>query len=242
MIVEKNDVDIDKLFTWGKVYVFENWKGDEEAFIYMRLLGDADVNRARVYALRKSAELRKELSDLNSDLRWATIKQIDAMEQEDIINYILVFSMRDITNNAVQEVRIPAPKPPKSKARLSALEKYQKEIDEYPQKRLDAVNKIIKRETESLKTYLATEPKETLYRRYVNTLIDEFCERKALEAYADMECYLGCYKDDEYKERFFSSFEKFDNLLEDQKNIIKTAYSKLGISTDDLKKLREVTP
>ena len=242
MIVEKNDVDIEKLFSWGKVFVFENWNGEEEAFIYMRLLGDADVNRARVYALRKSAELRKELSDTNSDIRWATIKQMDAMEINDIVNYILIFSMREITNNAVQEVRVPAPKPPKAKARLAALEKYQKEVDEYPKKRLEALNKIIQRETDKLRNYLATESKETLYKRYVNTLIDEFCEREALKAYSDMECYLGCYKDDEYKNRFFSSFEKFDNLLEDQKSIIKNAYSKLGISTDDLKKLREVTP
>lgn len=238
---EKNDVDISRLFKWGKVYDILNSEGETEALVFMKLLGDADVNRARVHALRKSAELRKELSDTNSDLRWATIRQIDVLSEEDLINYVLVFSMRDITNRALKEVNIPLPKPPKSNAKLSTLEKYQREIDEYPAKKAEAVNKIIQREVNQLKKYLQTEPKETLYKQYVNTLIDEFCEREALKAYADMECYLGCYRDDEYQERFFSSFEEFDNLEERQKDEFKAAYSKLGIGMEDLKKLREAT-
>lgn len=238
---EKNDVDISRLFKWGKVYEILNSEGESEALVYMKLLGDADVNRARVHALRKSAELRKELSDPDSDLRWATIRQINVLSEEDLINYVLVFSMREITNNALKEVNVPLPKAPKSNAKLAALEKYQKEVDEYPAKRAEAVNKIIQREVNKLKKYLQTESKETLYKQYVNTLIDEFCEREALKAYSDMECYLGCYKDDEYKERFFDSFEAFDNLEERQKEEFKAAYGRLGIGMEDLKKLREAT-
>lgn len=238
---EKNDVDISKLFNWGRVFVLENSEGQEEALVYMRLLGDADVNRARVYALRKSAELRKELSDTNSDMRWATIKQMDAMEMDDIVNYILIFSMREIQNAALKQVDVPFPKPPKANATLAKLEKYQKEVDDYPEKRAAEVNKFMQKEVEKLKNFLSAEPKETLYKRYVNTLIDEFCEREALRAYTDMEVYLGCYRDDEYKERFFEDFESFDNLPEQQKTEFKTAFSKLNIGMDDLKKLREAT-
>lgn len=240
MEVEKNDVDINKLFSWGKKFILDVGDGQEIA-VYMRLLGDADVNRARVYALRKSAELRKELSDTNSDIRWATIRQEDAMELEDITNYILVFSMREITNSAIREVDIPVPKPPKSNAALAKMEKYQKELDEYPAKRQDAVNQFIQKEVDKLKKYLMKEDKSTLYRRYVNTLIDEFCEREAIKAYSDMECYLGCYSDENYKEKFFKDFETFDNIDEQQKEVFKTAYSKIGIGMNELKKLREAT-
>jgi hypothetical protein len=227
MNVEKNDVDISRLFNWGKVFEITNSSGESEALVYMKLLGDADVNRARVYALRKSAEMRKELSDPNSDIRWATIRQIDVLSEEDLVNYILIFSMREITNDALRTVDIPSPKPPKSNSKLATLEKYQKEVDEYPAKKADAVNKYIQKEVEKLKKFLLSETKEVLYKKYVNTLIDEFCEREALKAYGDMECYLGCFKDDEYKEHFFSSFEEFDNLDEKQKV--------------ELKKLREAT-
>lgn len=240
MEVEKNDVDINKLFSWGKKFVLDIGEGQEVA-VYMRLLGDADVNRARVYALRKSAELRKELSDKDSDIRWATIRQEDAMELEDISNYIIVFSMREITNNAVREVDIPVPKPPKSNSSLAKMEKYQKEIDEYPAKRQDAVNQFIQKEVDKLKKFLMKEDKSALYRKYVNTLIDEFCEREAIKAYSDMECFLGCYADENYKEKFFKDFETFDNIDEQQKEVFKTAYSKIGIGITELKKLREAT-
>jgi hypothetical protein len=238
---EKNDVDISKLFKWGKTFEVLNGDGKVEGVVYMKLLGDADVNRARVYALRKSAELRKELSNPDSDLRWATIQQMDVMTQEDIANYVLVFSMRDITNNALREVDIPLPKAPKSNASLAKLEKYQQEVDEYPTKRSEAVNKIIQKEVDKLKKMLMSTPKEELYKQYVQTLINEFCEREALRAYADMEVYLGCFKDAEYKERAFNSFEDFDNMDEGNKKEFKKAYDALSVGMEDLKKLREAT-
>jgi hypothetical protein len=241
MEVEKNDVDIDKLFHWGKVFVFQDGQGNDEALIYMRLLGDADINKARVYALRKSAELRKELSNTDSDIRWATIKREEDIEKEDLVNYILIFSMRDIQNNALKAVDIPYPKLPKANARLATMEKYQKEVDEYPAKKAEAVSKFMQKEVEKLKNFLLTESKDVLYRKYVATLVDEFCEREALRAYSDMEVYLGCYRDDDYTEKFFTSFDAFDNLLSEQKTIIREAYSKLSIGSDELKKLREAT-
>jgi hypothetical protein len=57
-----------------------------------------------------------------------------------------------------------------------------------------------------------------------------------------MQVYLGCFKDDEYKEHFFEKFEDYENLLSEQKALIRQAYNSLNIGTDDLKKLREVTP
>jgi hypothetical protein len=57
-----------------------------------------------------------------------------------------------------------------------------------------------------------------------------------------MELYLGCYKDDGYKERFFSSFEEYDNLDTQVKADFRAAYEKLDMRADELKKLREATP
>jgi len=241
MDAERNDVDISRLFVWGKTFELLDSKGVVQALVYMKLLGDADVNRARVYALRKSAELRKELSNVDSDLRWATIQQMDVMTEEDLANYIIVFSMRDITNTALKEVDVPFPKAPKSNSSLAKMEKFQAEVDAYSQKKADAVNAFIKKEVDKLKKFLLTESKEVLYKRYVNTLIDEFCEREALRAYTDMELYLGCFRDENYKEKSFSSFEDFDNLGEETKNEFKKAYGTLGVGMDDLKKLREAT-
>ncbi len=244
MELEKNDVDISKIFKWGRVFILkgDNESDEEGTLIYMKLLGDADVNRARVYALRKSAELRRKLRDQNSDERLAAIRDIEDLSQEDLINYILIFSTREITVNAAKEVKVPVPKMPKSNAKLEKVEKYQEELDAYNGKRKAAVDKYVQKEIEKLVNGLKAESKETLYKRYESLLIEEFCEQAAFKAYEDMQIYLGCFKDDEYKELFFSSLEEYDNLLSEQKALIRQAYSTLNIGMDDLKKLREVTP
>ena len=240
-IVEKNDVDISSLFNWGRVFVLESKTGQHLADVYMRLLGDADANRARVYALRKSGELRRALHDMNSGERVAFIKPIEDLEKEDLVNYIVFFSMREINNRASREVSVPKPKPPKSNAALSKLEKFQKEVDEWPERFKEAYNKFIKKEIDTLKKEVQPLPKEELYRRYVKSLIEEFCEQEALRAYRDMEIYLGCYRDDKYKELFFDSFEQYDNMSSEMKEEFGQAYRKIEVDPQELKKLREAT-
>jgi hypothetical protein len=241
MDVERNDVNVNRLFTWGRVYEVQNSEGEVEALVYMRLLGDADVNKARVYALRKSAELRKKLNDDNSDEHLIYIKEMDEMELSDIVNYIVVFSMREFGNNALKQVKVKRPKQPKGDASLEDLEKFQKEVDEYPDKLEEATTKFIKKDVEKLKKYLETQDKETLYKQYKKTLINEFCEQEANRSYRDMEIYLGCYKDDEYKEKFFESLEQFENLDTQIKSDFRAAYNSLNVPMDELKKLRQAT-
>lgn len=241
MEIEKNDVDISRLFTWGRAYEVVNSDGKTEAVVYMRLLGDADINRARVHALRKSADLRRKLMDVNSDEHISFIKPIDAMEVEDLYNLITVFSMRQITNDCYKNVQIKRPTPPKSNASLAKMEKYQKEVDDYPKLFKAAVEKQMQAEVAKLKKSLESESKETLYKKYISTLIEELCEQEALNAYRNMEIFLGCYKDDEYKERFFPSFDEYDNLDTQIKNDFRAAYERLDIKMDELKKLREAT-
>lgn len=240
-IVEKNDVDINKLFTWGRVFEVAGDSGEAEALVYMRLLGDADVNRARVYALRESANLRKRMNDPESDEHMIYVKEIDEFEKEDIINYIVMFSMRAITNLAIKEVKIPNPKQPKADAGLEEMEEFQKSIDEFPDKLHKATEEYMVKEVSKLRKSLEPKDKEELYKEYKRALIDEFCEQKAYQAYKDMEIYLGCYKDDSYKEKFFESLEQYLNLDINIKASFRTAYDKLEMSMNDLKKLRQAT-
>ena len=66
MEIEKNDVDISKLFNWGKAFEIVGEDGVVDV-VYMRVLGDADINKARVFALRESAKLRRALRNPDSD-------------------------------------------------------------------------------------------------------------------------------------------------------------------------------
>jgi len=244
-VIEKQDVDLAKLFNWGRVFEVINPQTDEaEAVVYMKLLGDADLGRARVYALRKSAEMRRKLKDTNSDEYLAWVRSIDEVESEDLINLISVFSLREIAQSARNAVKVPMPKPPKSNAKLEKMEAFQKQVDDYPQKKQKAIQEYIESEVEKLKKTLATKSKEELYRQYVKELTDEFCEREAITAFEDYQTYLGCYTDDSYRSdhRFFNSYEEFDNMEPTVKTQFKDAYRSLDIELSELKKLRRATP
>jgi len=243
-VIERQDVDLSKLFGWGRVFeVIDPVDESVSAVVYMKLLGDADLGRARVHALRKSAEMRRKLKDENSDERLAWVRSIDEVEAEDLIKLITVFSSREISQNARAKVKIPTPKPPKSNARLAKMEQFQKEVDEYPKKRADAISEAIDKEVNILKKSLEDKSKEELYREYVKLLVDEFCEREAITAFEDMQTFLGCYTDDTYKadKRFFKEYEEFNNLEPTVKQQFKDAYRSLDIEVSELKKLRRAT-
>lgn len=239
--IEKNDVDIQKLFTWGRVFEVVNSEDEVQALVYMRLLGDADVNKARVYALRKSAELRRKLMDTNSDERITFITPVESFEIDELVNRIILLSMREITNECYKNVKVKKPVAPKSSASLAKMEKYQEEVDNYPKLFKDAVEKQMKVEMDRLRKSLESQTKEYLYKKFTNTLIDELCEQEAINAYRNMEIFLGCYKDDDYKEHFFSSFDEYDNLDTQIKLDFRAAYERLDVKMDELKKLREAT-
>ena len=239
--VEKNDVDISKLFTWGKKYEIVDNNNEVVYTLYMRLLGDADLNKTRVYALRKSQELRKKLRDVNSDERLLYVKDQEDMSKDELVYNIAALSMREINKRAGREVSIPRPKAPKSDAGLEKMEKYQAELDNYPKKYNEALQKFIKGEVDKLKKALEEKSEDELYKMYVRMVIDEYCELEAFNAYREMELFLGCYEDEDYTQKAWDTFEKFENFDSDMKAQIRAEYEKLDINMDELKKLREAT-
>lgn len=238
-VLEKNDVDINPLFAWSKE--FEIVTSDGTYPVFMRVCGDADIGKARVSALRKSAELRKNLKDLNSDERFAYIKEMDELSVESMVSVVIVFSMRDLSEKAKKQVKIKAPKQPRSDASTEAHEKYQKEVDDYPTKYQQAIKKFLEKEVEIMKAKLESLDKETLYTKYVSFMIDELCERDLMKYFREWTAYLSSYKDEGLKTRFFESFDDFANLPSDLKEEFIKQYTLLELSMDNLKKLQPVT-
>jgi hypothetical protein len=238
-IVEHSDVDISPLFSWSKE--FEVVSNGTTIPVFMRLLGDADMNRARVAALRKSAELRKKLKDLDSDERVAFIKDIDDIELENLVAVVIVFSMRDLSEKAQAKLKIKAPKAPRSDAKTSAHEKYQEDIDSYPARRQAELKELLNKEVEIMKASVSSLGKEAVYKRYVNSMIDEMCEQELLREFKAQCCYFGSYKNRDLTEKLFSSYEEFANLQSNLKEQFLTEYSTMELQGDDLKKLQRVT-
>lgn len=241
--VEKNDVDISPLFGWKKKFnIVNDFNGEVYTEVWMRVLGDADLNKARVYALRRSTELRKKLKNRESDERMVYLVEPDAVSKQQLVLLISAFAMRDVVKKVTKEVTIKRPVPPSSEATLEEQEKFQAEVDAYPKKRQDA----IKAKTEELlKKYekeLNEKPEEELYKEYIDVAINEMCEQEVLNAFKEMSTYYGTYKDEECTERFFESFEEFQNLRTDAKESFIANFSTLEFGMDELKKLRVATP
>jgi hypothetical protein len=232
--IERNDISLDRLFSWRKEFTIIDNDG-REGTVYIRLAGDADINRARTFALRKSAEMRKKLRDVNSDERFAYIPDKSLIEKNYLVESLILYSVREATLEAYKEVKIEQPKEPASDATLEDQEKYQKEIDEYPKKVQDAVKKFVEKELDKKRKSFSKAEFDTLYSELETLITTQQCETEMYNKFKEMCVYLGIYKDSEYKEHLFTSFSDFENLPTETKTKFMEYYNSLEINTDDLK-------
>jgi hypothetical protein len=241
MNAEKNDVDISKLFNWGKEFEITDNVGKVIAKVYIRLVGDAELNQSRVKALRNSAQLRKSLRTQGSDENLAYIPDLDSIDSHNIIEVILNNEVSSITREVMYSLDIPLPKEPRSDSSIEEQEKYQEEVDKYPAKRnkilLDRVNKQLDKKR---KEY-STKTKEELYKILTNIIIDKLCEEHMMKSFKEWCTYFGTYKDKDFKYRLCKTFDEFSNLAPEFKEQLINGYDSLDLVSDDLKKLPEAT-
>lgn len=240
-IVEKNDVDISRLFAWSKKFNVLTQDGEELGTFYLRLLGDADSSRARVFSLRRSAELRGKLRDTNSDEYVSTFADVDEVEKERLAQLLVVFSIRELSQRITKEVKLKVPKQPKSDASTEAFEKYQAEVDSYPARREAEIRKQLEIESKKLLEKFMAMERDELRKKVISAMTNELCENELLKAFREMAAYLGSYKDETLKERLFEDFEQFANLPTYIKNQFVSEYRMLELNGDDLKKLQVAT-
>jgi hypothetical protein len=235
IIPEKNDVDISKLFTWGKEVAIKDDDGNELFKCYIRMIGDADLNRSRVYALRRSAEFRKKLHDADSDERVGFIVEPEMVSKEKLVQATLIILLKDVAQKVQKDVNIPFPKELTSDATQEEEEKYQAEVDAYPEKVRQEITARIEKEAKKEEARLNTFSKKELYDSYVDYVINELCEREMFDQFK-LSCLLyGCFRDPEYKTRLFKTIEEITALPSTVKNQLLDEYSSLEMSTDFLK-------
>jgi len=238
--IDKNDVDISILFKWGTPVPIKDAFGTTIETVYVRLVGDAETNIARTYALRESAKLRNLLKTPDSDERVAYIPDWKNMRDSNLIELVIQFKLRDIVQRVTKELMMPLPVEPKSDATLEQHEKYQKEVDDYPTIREGKLKERLDEEVKKERKHLHSLPKGELALEAENAIIAELCERRMYDAFQAMVLTQATFRDQEYKIRYFKSAEEFENLISDFKDQLFTAYNSINISTENLKKLPEV--
>lgn len=232
--IDKNDVDIGKLFQWKRKIDIE-FKG-KTLHAYIRIIGDAETNRARVFALRKSAEMRKLLRDKDSDEKLAYLPESGVVQKEELIQGLLVLYTKDAGNEAVKSLKYNLPAEPKDDADLEELEDYQKKVDDFPKWREDAIKEFITDRVKQYEEELLEKTYDDIYKEYVFSLIEQLCELEMLTRYREMCVFYAAYKDEELTEKVFTEFSVLENLPKDVKEQLINEYNSLELSGEDLKK------
>jgi len=232
---EINDVDISKLFEWRTEITVKNTE-DEEVIAYMRLVGDAELNRARVAGLRASAELRRKLKKEDSDERLAFIPILEITEKENIVELLLILYMPLYREEITSKINIPFPKEPASDSELEKREKYQKEIDDFPRKRLEIIEKELNKKVDTERKLLSKKSIKQLLIEYEKLVIDQMCQAEMNNVFIGYSIYFGTFKDKDFKKRLFSSYEEFENLPSYAKDQFIGKYIDLQLGMSDLKK------
>lgn len=234
--LEVNDVDISNLFHWKKKASIVLETQSEPMEVYMRLVGDAEINRARIFALRRSAELRKKLKDEDSDEYFAFLYDSEDFEEEQLISFLILEESRDLYTRIIKDIDFKKPKELPSDASLEDQEKYQEEIDSYPQRLHEHVSEKVKKEVQNLEDNYRNKSRADLYKLYKKSAINSLCEAEMYSMFKAMCTFFGTFKDEEMKERLFSSFEEFENVPTKVKHQLLSEYDSLEITIDKLKK------
>jgi len=235
---ERNDISISKLFQWFKNFSI-NYEGNLLEG-YIRLIGDAELNRARVFSLRKSRDLRNKLKDLESDERLAYIAEQDSMEKEGLVEYTLFTMTNSLAQDIYKEITIPFPKEARSDSKLEKQESYQTEVDAYPAKFDAEFRRLLDKKLEKERERLSTLDMDILYKEYVTTTINYLCDMEVNRKFKEISTFLGLYKDNTLSEPLFDSFDDFDNLPTDLKESLVSEYQGLEIGVEELKKSQGV--
>lgn len=241
ILPERSDVDISVLFKWGKKINIYDVNNEILYTCYIRLVGDADVNRARVFALRRAAELRKTLRNPDSDEHVAFIADKEGLTKEELIKYVEIFSGKKLSEKAYKEISIPFPKEPSSDAPMELQEKYQYEVDHFTDRINQAAKDYITKEITKLEKELEAKDFDSLYAQYENLVTDDLCETEMIRTFREMCVFNSVYEDAGYTKKVFSKLSDYQSLPTEIKKQFEEEYESIEIDVDTLKKLRGAT-
>jgi len=240
--IDKNDVDISQLFKWSKEVPLNDPFTGIVMSVFIRLVGDADMNRAKAFGYRKSADLRKKLKTQDSDERVIFLAELDAFTEEEAIRQaIFLLELPEYYQEALKVIDLKEPKEPKSDAPLEEQENYQLAVDEYPSRYNKELERIMLEIREERREKLLEMSKESLYTLYENTVINRLCEEELKDEYYKMCVFLGTYMDDKFTAKAFNNYADFENIHPQLQVTLKQEYQNLELGTDLLKKLQGVT-
>lgn len=233
---------IEKLFSWSKETPILDTTGKQIGKVYQRLCGDADIQKARITALRYSRELRIKLKDRNSDEYLAYVDGYTDLNKSQLIDLILFNELSTIREKVEKELSFPFPKEPDMESNTEAWEEYQELQDTYESRRLEKLNSVLTQAIQERREELNSESDEFIQEAVITSKISGLCENELRVRFSEMVTYLGTFRDKKMKKKVFSSFQDFLDAPDILKNQLMEGYNSLEISSINLKEFQEIPP
>lgn len=235
--IEKNDVDIFELFRWSKSFEIADGVSGQTLTLYQRIVSDADLNKARVRALRKAAQLRRNLRTEGHEDHESFLLGIGGFDDKDeLITALQILYYGEYQKEAVAEIDVPLPTEPASGADQDEQEAYQLKVDNYKVTYTKAVTKKIEKVRKREARVLAKRDLESLYKSYCDEVIARLCAEEMSTHYYEMCAFFGTYKDAKFKKRVFKSYDLFKTAATQVVQRLVEEYRSLEMGLDTLKK------
>jgi hypothetical protein len=233
--MEQSDL-IAKLFTWSHELHLTGLMNTEVLTVYQRLVGDLDIQKARMTALRYSRELRVQLRDENSDAYVVYLSPVHDLDRDSITTLIMIDNVLPIRSKIEKDFYYVEPKEPDSdEATTEDFEEYAKKWASWEKEREDLLNKKLVKAMDDLKAELDAKSSEELFRQAKQVRLESLCDQELKTKFIEMCTWLGTYSDKNYKQRLFPSFNEFLSQPENLKTQLLNGYAELEMSTIGLK-------
>lgn len=231
-------MDISKLFKWKSTYVIKDSNKqpllDLEGNIitvYLRVIGDNDLDRAKKYSLRQSRKLRSEYRQDPQQV----LPDFYEYSNDQLATLIILNEATDVYKQAEKDTEIKYPHQ-KETVFLEDAEEYEAQMSEYFDLLLEKIEENAKKALEVRYEYYRKMDTNVLTERAQHTYINKIIEGDMAKIYNDAILFYAVYTDEEYKEKAFSSVEDVRNSSPSLKEQLYKEYTKLVLKDTELKK------
>jgi hypothetical protein len=209
--------------------------------VFLRVLGDHDLEEAYKASRAASARVRKAMRDKDSDDYLSGVSILEEADRDSCYNIIQAAASNDFASLATANV--PRPDLPKLEEvaldpdapTLEEQEKLDKMIEDTEDGYIKAVTAYRDSRMAELRSILEHMSDEELRAR----TIEDMGSIRALEAFIkelrEQKTFRAAYMDGKFKERAFDSIAEFRSLSPFIKEQIEKAYASLELNPDDIK-------
>jgi len=231
-------MNISKLFKWIKEFTLLGTNGepildenDKEITVYIRVIGDNDLDEAKKYALRESRKLRNKYRENPEEV----LPDMNSLSLSELASLVVLNEASFLYKQAERDTVIPFPTVPTS-MHVEDEERYLEKLDTYFEDLIVAIDEKAQKLFNDKKAYYEAMPMDKLMIRANNTYIDKIVELEIVKFYNDAILYYAIYEDKDCTVKVFKDIDDVSNSAKFLKEMLYTEYSKLVLSDLELKK------